>query len=86
MNLLRGIEIVGATSLRVPKEERDPNLYYYDVRHDDDCIGIPSEVSKFVMVNHLGTIITKGELPLTDFGGSCLELTEEEEDIVAAAF
>lgn len=84
MNRLRGIEIVAATSLRIPPAERIENLHYYDVRHDDDCLGEPVSVEKFVLVNHLGTIVTREPLPLTDacIDGHWLELTEEEQGIV----
>lgn len=34
-------------------------LYVYDIRHDDECQGIPCEVAPFIMINHWGTIISK---------------------------
>ena len=34
-------------------------LYVYDVRHDDECLGIPCQVKPFVLVNHWGTIISR---------------------------
>ena len=80
MNLLRGTEIVEGTCLRVKKDERKPELHYYDIRHDDDCIGIACTIQRFVLINHLGTIATKQELPLDEFGQ--LHLTEEEGDII----
>ena len=43
-------------------------LYAYDVRHDDECRGIPCEIAPFVMVNHWGTIILAEPLDLPDDG------------------
>ena len=43
-------------------------LYTYDVRHDDECRGIPCEIAPFVMVNHWGTIILAEPLELPDDG------------------
>ena len=43
-------------------------LYAYDVRHDDECRGIPCEIATFVMVNHWGTIILAEPLELPDDG------------------
>lgn len=40
----------------------------YDVRHDDDCRGIPCEIAPFIMVNHWGTIILAEPLELPDDG------------------
>ena len=42
--------------------------YAYDVRHDDECRGIPCEIAPFVMVNHWGTIILAEPLELPDDG------------------
>lgn len=78
--LLRNVEILQASSLRIPKEKRDENLFYYDVRHDDECQGIPCTVETFVFINHLGTLVTKQALPLDSDG--CLYLNEEEQDII----
>lgn len=43
-------------------------LYAYDVRHDDDCRGIPCEIAPFIMVNHWGTIILAEPLELPNDG------------------
>ena len=43
-------------------------LYAYDVRHDDECRGIPCEIAPFIMVNHWGTIILTEPLELPDDG------------------
>jgi hypothetical protein len=45
------------TSIRIKRDTIPDGLYAYDVRHDDECRGIPCEIAPFVMVNHWGTII-----------------------------
>lgn len=45
------------TSVRIKRDSVPAGLYAYDVRHDDDCRGIPCEIAPFIMVNHWGTII-----------------------------
>ena len=81
-NLIQNAEIVIATCLRVPTSEREENLFYYDVRSDDECQGIPCEVSNFVMVNHLATIATNKELYIAPEG---YFLSEEEQRTVENA-
>ena len=40
-----------------------PDGYYkYDVRHDDEWLGIEVEIKEFIMVNHWGTILTLKKL------------------------
>lgn len=40
------------TSIRIRRDTIPDGLYAYDVRHDDECRGIPCEIAPFVMVNH----------------------------------
>ena len=40
------------TSIRIKRDTIPDGLYAYDVRHDDECRGIPCEIAPFVMVNH----------------------------------
>jgi len=68
MPTIQHAEIVLATTLRVPKDQRDQNLHYYDVRSDDDGQGIPCEVANFVFINHLCTIATNTELQIGEHG------------------
>ena len=56
------------TSIRIKRDSVPAGLYAYDVRHDDDCRGIPCEIAPFVMVNHWGTIILAEPLELPDDG------------------
>lgn len=62
------VEIFGQkalfTSLRIKKTERDKNLYYFDIRTDDDGRGDFATLEKFVLVNHGGTIITREPINL----------------------
>ena len=56
------------TSIRIKRDTVPDGLYTYDVRHDDECRGIPCEIAPFVMVNHWGTIIPAEPLELPDDG------------------
>ena len=56
------------TSIRIKRDTVPDGLYTYDVRHDDECRGIPCEIAPFVMVNHWGTIILAEPLELPDDG------------------
>ena len=57
------------TSIRIRRDTIPDGLYAYDVRHDDECRGIPCEIAPFVMVNHWGTILCRGPFPLDEHGG-----------------
>ena len=54
------------TSIRIKRDTVPDGLYAYDVRHDDECRGIPCEIAPLVMVNHWGTIILAEPLELPD--------------------
>ena len=54
------------TSIRIKRDTVPDGLYTYDVRHDDECRGIPCEIAPFVMVNRWGTIILAEPLELPD--------------------
>ena len=56
------------TSIRIKRDTIPDGLYAYDVRHDDECRGIPCEIAPYVMVNHWGTIILAEPLELPDDG------------------
>ena len=56
------------TSVRIKRDSVPAGLYAYDVRHDDDCRGIPREIAPFIMVNHWGTIILAEPLELPNDG------------------
>lgn len=56
------------TGSRLDRGTVPKGLYAYDVRHDDDCQGIPCEIAKYIMVNHWGTILLAEPLDLGDKG------------------
>lgn len=68
---VRGVEIIEATTLRIPKEERKENLHYYEVRASDEGF-MPASIAKAVWANHMATIVTTSpfdsewEFDLTD--------------------
>ena len=37
------------TSIRIKRDSVPAGLYAYDVRHDDECRGIPCEIAPFVI-------------------------------------
>ena len=59
---LRGIH-VQSTRSRIREEERDPNLFYYEMRHGDSESKLCT-VEKDVFVNFYGTFVAKQEIPL----------------------
>lgn len=56
------------TNFRIKRDTVPDGLYAYDVRHDDDCRGIPCEIAPFIMINHWGTIILAEPLELPNDG------------------
>lgn len=64
--MFQGVEAAGVKGLltcdRVQPDSVPKDLYLYEVRHDDDCQGIPAEVGKHIMVNFWGTLLTAQKL------------------------
>lgn len=50
---------------RIPKKDRDPKLYYYEMRHGGSDWTQPIVIEDFVFVNFLGTLVTNVPLELT---------------------
>ena len=75
------------TSIRIKRDTVPDGLYAYDVRHDDECRGIPCEIAPFIMVNHWGTIILAEPLELPDDGRRYIdeEMDWNYLDIIAVA-
>lgn len=46
------------TCVRIDQSTVPKGYYRYEVRHDDDCCGIPCQLSRNIIVNHWGTVIT----------------------------
>ncbi len=64
-----GKEYTGLFSdVRVSRYTVPKGLYAYDLRDDDECTGTPCQVQRFVLVNYLGTIITKTPIVNIDTG------------------
>ena len=61
------------TSLRLDRDELPQGVFAYDIRHADDDGMEAAEIAKFIMVNHMGTIITKEPLELNEHGSIILE-------------
>lgn len=73
-----GVTVLYGTGLRIPKEQRHDDLFYYEIRDSDDGFE-PCELKKSIMVNHFGTIATDKPIPELEEGGSIDILTEGEE-------
>ena len=52
------------TDLRIDRATFPKGLYMYEVRYDDDNCGDPVQIANWVMVNHLGTLISREPLKL----------------------
>lgn len=57
------------TSFRIKRDTVPDTLYAYDVRHDDDCRGIPCEIAPFIMVNHWGRLFLQSRWNCPMMGG-----------------
>jgi hypothetical protein len=54
------------TDMRVDRASIPNGFYAYDVR--DECDGDPCEIRSFILVNHMGTLITTVPIPEADKG------------------
>lgn len=54
------------TDMRVDRASIPKGLYAYDVR--DECDGDPCEIRSFILVNHMGTLITTAPIPEAEKG------------------
>lgn len=55
-----------ALDARTPKNERHPDLYYYEMRHGGLDWDTPITIEDFVAVDFYGTLVTCVPLELTD--------------------
>lgn len=74
----RGQE-VNVCEARIKKESRDPDLYYYEIRHSDSDWGNPVTIEEAVVVNFFGILISK--LPLQLGPNSCIRLNKAEQQL-----
>ena len=56
------------TCERIDHKTIPEELFVYEVRHDDDCQGIPCEINRYIMVNHWGTLISFKPLLIIESG------------------
>ena len=60
------------TSIRIKRDTVPDGLYTYDVRHDDECRGIPCEIAPFVMVNLGAPLSLRNRWTCRTMGGDIL--------------
>lgn len=54
------------TSLRINRNTVPAGYHVYEVRHDDVCQSEAAKIVQGIMVNHLGSLITRDEITLPD--------------------
>lgn len=64
------------TDLRIKQDERINDLYYYNIRHDDE--GTPCSLEKVVVFDHWGTLVSIKSLDHLLDESNFTELTEKE--------
>ncbi|MBE0427777.1 MAG: hypothetical protein IBX72_14175 [Nitrospirae bacterium] len=65
---------------RIPEEEKNKNLNYYEIRHCDDDWGLPATIENKVIVNFWGTFVSEYRLELGP--DRCYYLTLEEQELI----
>ena len=65
------------TNERIKRDTVPDGWYLYEVRHDDECQGIPCGIAKGVLVNFWGSLLMLDKLPeVEEEGYLCID--EEE--------
>lgn len=71
-------EKVYITDLRIRKQDMSKNLYYYDIKYNDE--EMPCSIEQHVLMNHWGTMVSTKNINNILFGrhtrSTCI--TEEE--------
>ncbi|WP_072526020.1 LPD28 domain-containing protein [Clostridium sp. Marseille-P3244] len=65
------------TNERIKRDTVPDGWYLYEVRHDDECQGIPCEIAKGILVNFWGSLLMHDKLPEVEKEGF-LCISEEE--------
>ena len=65
------------TSERIRDSDLPKGIYKYEIRHDDECQGEMVEISKRILVNHRGTILSNKEIDLGHFGSREINETKD---------
>ena len=72
------------TCLHCDRNTLPKGMFMYEVRHDDDCQGIPCEIAENIFINHWGTLISNRPIslngPLLNSSGRPYRLIDEETD------
>ena len=68
------------TNTRVNRNTVPKGLYVYDVRHSDNDDMMPIELAHFILVNHLGTVISAEPIELNERGRRELRVDEEHDE------
>lgn len=71
-------KLVLFTPSRIKDETIPKGIYKYEVRHDDECLGIMCELSTRILVNHWGTILSNKPIQLYTNG---YRYIDEEKDV-----
>lgn len=71
-------KLVLFTPSRIKDEDLPKGIYRYEVRHDDECLGIMCELSKRILVNHWGTILSNKPIQLEQNG---YRYIDEDKDV-----
>ena len=62
------VEVLGEKMLftcsRIERNTVPPELHVWEVRHDDECMGIPCQIADWILVNFWGTLISKNEVSM----------------------
>jgi hypothetical protein len=61
------------SEFRIDRATVPKGYFAYDVRHDDATWTYPVEIAKFVLVNHMGTLITRDRLYMPKEHGLCVD-------------
>ena len=64
------------TSERLNRNLPIEGVYYYDIRHDDECRGDMAQLKDRVMVNHWGTVISKERFEPREVGDKIFTTAE----------
>ena len=50
------------TNERIKRDTVPDGWYLYEVRHDDECQGIPCEIARRILVNFWGSLLMRDKL------------------------
>ena len=65
------------TNERIRRDTVPIGWYLYEVRHDDECQGIPCEIAKGILVNFWGSLLMRDKLSEVEKEGY-LYISEED--------